>query len=88
MIKIEVATTRSGSTWDAMLGAIWEDLTCDHCRLITKVQLRDIKLQRTIVCRGCKRNFRLIDYLGKYIEAERTAKRAEQALLGALTSQR
>lgn len=84
MFKIQVTTTRSGPTWDAMLGAIWAELTCEHCRLATKVQLRDIKLQRTFVCRGCKRNFRLIDYIGTYLATERSLGRQFDEAIGNL----
>lgn len=88
MIKIEITTTRSGPTWDAMLGAIWTELSCEHCRLTTKVQLRDIKLQRTFVCRGCKRNFRLIDHIGTYLATERSLARQLDAAMAGLTNWR
>lgn len=88
MFKIEITTTRSGPSWDAILGAIWHELTCEHCRLTTKVQLRDIKMQRTFVCRGCKRNYRLVDYIGTYLTTERSLCRQLDAAMAGLTNWR
>lgn len=41
------------------------DVDCPVCRLELRAQLRDVRLGRVLVCRGCKRNVHMIDHMNQ-----------------------
>jgi hypothetical protein len=65
MLQIKIAGTLPD------LDNHWIDVTCPHCPLTTEASLRDVRLGMVVICRGCKANIRLIDYLGEYHRARR-----------------
>lgn len=40
---------------------IWIDIECPRCRYIDKVQMIDVKTEKTIFCHNCKINIELND---------------------------
>jgi len=62
---------------DLGLDRISMDATCPRCQLQTPFFLRDVRLGRVLVCRGCRVNIALNDYLGGY---ERTRKRLTRSM--------
>jgi len=51
------------------------EISCPKCGFFNYVFFKQIKLNNVIICRGCKINLRLDDYLGECASAERKIKR-------------
>lgn len=51
-------------------------IPCPECRVINKVTIKDVKLGREIICRGCKRTIVLIDKNGSVKQASKSIQKS------------
>ncbi|TNF24097.1 MAG: hypothetical protein EP329_25925 [Deltaproteobacteria bacterium] len=84
MVSISVTATFRGED-DLGLDRVEQEATCPRCRLRTPFFLRDVRLGRVLVCKGCKANLQLNDYLGSYQEMRNRLRRQMRELLKTLS---
>ena len=53
------------------LDPITIELCCPRCGFFSDVTIKEIRLGGIIVCRGCKGNLRLVDYMGEVNKARK-----------------
>lgn len=56
------------------------DLNCPACGFRNQVSFKQIRLRDTIICRGCKVNIRLDDYMNECRNARKNIDRALREL--------
>lgn len=39
-------------------------IECPRCNFLNSVTLRQVRLHDVVICRGCKSNMQLVDYMG------------------------
>ena len=54
--------------------------TCPRCSFYNWIRLREVRLGDVIICRGCKINIRLDDYMNECEKAEHSLRRAFERL--------
>lgn len=52
------------------------EVECPQCRFYNPVFFRQVRLNDVVICRGCKANVQLTDYLGQVSNAQRAIIRA------------
>lgn len=57
------------------LDPIMLDLTCPTCDFYNPATIRQIRLNDVIICRGCKANIQLVDYMGEVGKARQQLKK-------------
>ena len=62
------------------------DTECPRCRFHNPVWLRQVRLRDVVICRGCKANIQLDDYLNTYRNAQRQLEKQLQELEKSLRS--
>lgn len=50
-------------------------ITCRICEFKNSILLKQVKLKDVVICRGCKSNIQLTDYMNSYRIAERKIKK-------------
>jgi transcription initiation factor IIE alpha subunit len=60
------------------------EIECPRCKFYNRTFLRQIKLRDVIICRGCKSNIRLDDYMNEYRKAEKSIRRTFEELESSL----
>jgi len=56
------------------------DIRCPSCQFLNTITLKQVRIRDVIICRGCKVNIRLEDYLNTARKAIRSIRRAFTAL--------
>lgn len=60
------------------------DFTCPVCRFHNQVSFKQIRLRNAIICRGCKVNIRLDDYMNECRKARKNIGQAMRELESSL----
>jgi peptide subunit release factor 1 (eRF1) len=47
-------------------------IECRKCNFLNSVTLRQVRLHDVVICRGCKSNMQLVDYMGTVSNARET----------------
>lgn len=42
------------------------EINCPNCDFFNPIKLKDVRLRNVIICRGCKSNLQLDDYMNSY----------------------
>ena len=58
-------------------------LECLECQFFNVASLRQIRLNDVVICRGCKSNLQLVDYLGTVAKVRRDFRWEIERLRGA-----
>ena len=53
------------------IGKYKMSIKCSKCDFNNSILLKQVKLKDVIICRGCKKNIQLSDYMNSYIITER-----------------
>jgi hypothetical protein len=56
------------------------EVECPKCRFYNKIQLQQVRIRSIIICRGCKINIQLEDFMNEYRKAKRSIERSFQEL--------
>lgn len=59
------------------------EITCPKCNFANPVSLKQIQIRDVIICRGCKSNIQLHDYLNTVKKTLKTFRREMGALMNA-----
>ena len=62
------------------------DAQCERCGFWNDFTMKEARLDQVIICRGCKANIQLRDYLGTVKRAERSVRRAMRELQNTMKS--
>lgn len=62
------------------LDPIKVELECLECHFFNIASLRQIRLNDVVICRGCKSNLQLVDYMGTVAKARRDFRREIERL--------
>jgi hypothetical protein len=60
------------------------EIECPKCNFYNKIFLRQVRIRSVIICRGCKINIRLEDYMNEYRKAKRKIERSFQEIEASL----
>ncbi len=52
------------------------DAECEQCGFWNEFTIKEARLDQVIICRGCKANIQLRDYMGTVKRSERNVRRA------------
>ena len=58
------------------------EVKCPRCGFYNKIFLRQVRIRSVIICRGCKGNIQLEDYMNEYRKAKRNIAKSVQELEG------
>ena len=56
------------------------EFPCPRCGFYNTIFFKQVRLRDVIICRGCKSNVQLDDWMNEYRKAERTVRKAMQEL--------
>ncbi len=62
------------------------DAQCERCGFWNDFTIKEARLDQVLICRGCKANIQLRDYLGTVKRSERNVRRAMKDLENTLKS--
>lgn len=62
------------------------DAECERCGFLNDFTIKEARLDQVIICRGCKANIQLRDFLGTVKRSERNVRRAMKDLKNTLKS--
>lgn len=62
------------------------DTKCERCGFWNDFTIKEARLDQVIICRGCKANLQLRDYMGTVKRSERNIRRAMRDFEDALQS--
>lgn len=58
------------------------DVPCPRCGFYNDIFLKQVKVRDVVICRGCKGNIQLDDYMNEYLKANRRIRKAIKDLSG------
>jgi transposase-like protein len=56
---------------------LWVDIECPDCKISTRVHLKEIIIQSSIICRGCYKSYDLVQSGASGTKSERKIKALE-----------
>ncbi len=62
------------------------DIPCPRCGFFNEVTIKQARTRDVVICRGCKRNIQLDDYMNQVRTAERQVRETISALTDSLGS--